>query len=103
MTMSPEDRAEVSRRNDRLGNGPSEAGESRSRGNALKDGLLRARTLPLPQEDQAASANRADEWHNDDKPRSPSAIHLTKAPAVERAVAAPGAAGLPNEPSTTAA
>jgi hypothetical protein len=72
MTLTAEERAEVSRRNGRLSRGPkSEETKRISRQNALKFGL-RARTIPLPQEDQAAVAALADEWHSYYRPRSPS-------------------------------
>src|SRR4051812_37143271 len=77
MSMTKDERAEVSRRNGRLSKGPKSAeGKRRSSQNALKYGL-RARTVPLPQEDPQAVAALADEWHAYYRPSSPVARHLT--------------------------
>src|SRR5436309_16063664 len=76
MTLTAEERAEISRENGRRSKGPtSEVGKRRSSENALKDGL-RARTLPLPHEDQNAVAALAEEYHSHYRPSSPITRHL---------------------------
>src|SRR4051794_40176887 len=76
MTMTAEERAEVSRRNGRRSRGPAtEAGRSRAR-QAARDRGLKARTIPLTHEDHQAVADRAEQWHDDLKPDTPLACHL---------------------------
>src|SRR5947209_19418311 len=77
MSKTAEERAEISRCNGRSGKGPtSEEGKRRSSRNALKFGL-RAKTVPLPQEDQEAVAALADEYHAYYPSSNPVARHLT--------------------------
>src|SRR5437763_16866772 len=77
MSKTAEERAEISRRNGRRGKGPqSDEGKRRSSRNALKFGL-RARTIPLPQEDPDAVAALADEYHAYYPSNNPVARHLT--------------------------
>lgn len=76
MTLTPEERRDVNRENARKSTGPrSEAGKARARFNAMKHGL-RAETLPLPGEDPAVAAARAEAWNDYYRPASPAAQHL---------------------------
>src|SRR5438270_12353236 len=76
MSLTAEQKRDVSRQNGRKSKGPSEQGRLRSRYNALKHGL-RAETLVLPDEDPAMIAARASAWGEYYQPESPAAIHLT--------------------------
>ncbi len=79
MPLTPEERAEVNRRNARKSTGPrTEEGKAASRRNALKHGL-RAEALALPNEDPAAVAARSDAWNDYYRPGSPAAQHLVNA------------------------
>jgi len=79
MPLTPEERAEVNRKNAAKSTGPrTEAGKAASRRNALKHGL-RAEALALPNEDPAAVAARGDAWNDYYRPESPAAQHLVNA------------------------
>src|SRR3954454_16498611 len=79
MTTTPEERAEISRRNGQHSRGPKTAeGKQNSRGNALKHGL-RAEVLALPNEDPAEVEARSNAWNDYYRPRSPLAHHLVNA------------------------
>jgi len=79
MPLTPEERAEVNRRNAAKSTGPrTEQGKAASRRNALKHGL-RAEALALPNEDPAAVADRSDTWNDYYQPQSPAAQHLVNA------------------------
>src|SRR3954470_7195982 len=76
MACTPEERAEISRRNGRLSRGPtSERGKSISRMNALNHGC-RAETLTMPDEPPELVAELYGEWNDHYRPRSPGARHL---------------------------
>src|SRR5262249_14555193 len=76
MTLTAEQRAEISRQNGRQSKGPvSAAGKSRSRANSLRHGL-RAEVLPLPNEDPEKVAAREQAWNEYYRPQSPAAQHL---------------------------
>src|SRR5262249_22149230 len=76
MTLTAEQRAEISRRNGRQSKGPvSPTGKSRSRANSLRHGL-RAEVLPLPNEDPQKVAAREQAWNDYYRPQSPAAQHL---------------------------
>jgi hypothetical protein len=76
MTLTAEQRADISRENGKKSRGPvSEQGKSRSRLNALRHGL-RAEVLPLPNEDPAKVAEREAAWNDYYQPQSPAAQHL---------------------------
>src|SRR4051812_4817047 len=77
MTMSDEERAEVSRRNGRLGRGPKTEAEKKGSSQSARTHGLRAKTVPLPHEDRAAVAARADQWHDYYRPEGPAAHHWT--------------------------
>src|SRR4051794_9954055 len=76
MTQSAAERAEVSRRNGRLGRGPRTDEGRRRAGEAARDRSLRAGTIALTHEDRDAIAARADLWHDAIRPDSPMACHL---------------------------
>jgi hypothetical protein len=76
MSITPEQRAEISRQNGKKSKGPvTEEGKARSRQNALRHGL-RAEVLPLPNEDPAKVAARQAAWDEYYQPQSPAAQHL---------------------------
>src|SRR4051794_34993791 len=76
MTLTAEQRAEVSRHNGRLGRGPrTDEGRRRAR-QAPRDRSLRATTIALTHEDHDAIAARADHWHEAIRPDTPMACHL---------------------------
>jgi len=76
MSLSPEARREVYRKNAARSTGPkTEAGKARSRRNGLKHGL-RAEVLALPNEDPALLALRNAAWNEYYAPQSPGAQHL---------------------------
>src|SRR6516165_7805040 len=76
MTLTPEQRAEISRQNGKKSKGPvTEQGKSRSRQNALRHGL-RAEVLPLPNEDPQKVAAREQAWNDYYRPQSPAAQRL---------------------------
>src|SRR4051794_27455280 len=76
MACTPEQRAEISRRNGRLSRGPkTERGKSISRRNALIHGC-RAEILTMPDEPAVMVAELYDEWRDHYCPQSPGAAHL---------------------------
>jgi hypothetical protein len=76
MSLTPEQRAEISRQNGMKSRGPvTDEGKAVSRRNALKHGL-RAEVLPLPTEDPEVIQARADAWNTYYQPQSPVAQHL---------------------------
>src|SRR3954453_21033402 len=76
MPCTPEERAEISRRNGRMSRGPtSDQGKSISRANALAHGC-RAELLPMPNEDPAFAGQVVGFWDGYYRPRSPGAQHL---------------------------
>jgi len=76
MSLTTEQRAEISRNNAKKSTGPKTAeGKANSRKNALKHGM-RAQVLALPNEDPEAIAARSDEWFDYYKPQSPAAKQL---------------------------
>jgi hypothetical protein len=76
MSLTPEQRSEISRQNGKKSRGPvTEEGKARSRQNAMKHGL-RAEILPLPTEAPEVIQVRADSWNDFYQPQSPAAQHL---------------------------
>jgi hypothetical protein len=76
MSLTPEQRANISRLNGSKSKGPvTEQGKRKSRANALQHGL-RAEVLPLPNEDPVKVAQREQAWNDYYKPQSPAAQHL---------------------------
>src|SRR5947209_6781566 len=76
MTMTAQQRAEISRANGARSRGPkTDAGKSVSRRNSLKDGFY-ARSLALPDEDPDALAARGAQWAGFFQPKSPDAQFL---------------------------
>src|SRR3954467_10545166 len=74
--LSPEERAEVSRRNGAKSRGPkTEAGRAASSRNSTKHGM-RARVLVMANEDPEVVAARLAEWDDHYRPQSPAARHL---------------------------
>src|SRR3954453_15102032 len=74
--LTPEERAEVSRRNGARSRGPkTEAGRSASSRNSTKPGM-RARVLVMANEDPEVVAARVAEWEGYYRPQSPAARHL---------------------------
>src|SRR3954452_6740808 len=74
--LTPEERAEVSRRNGRKSKGPtSAAGRAASSRNSTKHGM-RAKALVMANEDPEIVAGRIAEWNDHYRPRSPAAWHL---------------------------
>jgi hypothetical protein len=76
MSLTAEQRAAQNRQNARKSTGPKTAGgKSLASANAFRHGL-RADVLPIPGEDPAAIAARADAWNDYYLPQSPAAQHL---------------------------
>src|SRR5438874_11117942 len=75
MPLSPEERAAINLENARKSTGPSPQARSAVRWNAIKHGL-RAAPGPLPNEDPAVAAARAEAWNSFYQPQSPEARHL---------------------------
>src|SRR5262249_16344188 len=74
---TPEQKAETTGRDGRRRRrGKTPDAKRRPSLNATRT-ALRARTFPLPNEDQEAVRQRAEIWHNHYNPQSPAAIHLT--------------------------
>src|SRR3954447_10486913 len=74
--LSPEERAEVSRRNGAKSRGPKTvAGRPTSSRNSTKHGM-RAKALVMANEDPEVVAGRIAEWDDHYRPRSPAAQHL---------------------------
>src|SRR3954454_21740876 len=74
--LSPEERAEVSRRNGARSRGPkSAAGRAASSRNSTKHGM-RAKVTIMANEDPEVVAARVAEWDDHYRPQSPAARHL---------------------------
>src|SRR4051794_30648981 len=74
--LSPEERAEVSRRNGAKSRGPtSAAGRAASSRNSTRHGM-RAKVTVMANEDPEVVAARVAEWDDHYLPRSPAARHL---------------------------
>src|SRR3954454_16817199 len=74
--LSPEERAEVSRRNGAKSRGPkTEAGRAASSRNSTKHGM-RAKVTVMANETPEVVAARVAEWDDHYRPQSPAARHL---------------------------
>src|SRR3954470_11010363 len=74
--LTPEERAEVSRRNGARSQGPkTAAGRAASSRNSTKHGL-RAKALVMANEDPEVVAARVADWNDHYRPQSPAAQHL---------------------------